>query len=150
MSAAAAPFPRIPLFATVAVLGSALVICAAARFTGYAAPPAPPPVMATTELTFSDLADGGVAVHDYATGKIVATIAARDDGFLRTTLRVLAGQRAKENLGQEKPFRLSALEGGRMELTDTATGQEVELEAFGQNQINEFLPLIEHAEGKQP
>jgi putative photosynthetic complex assembly protein len=150
MSTAAAPFPRIPLFATVAVLGAALAISAAARFTGFATPPAPPPVIATTELTFTDLADGGVAVHDYATGKTVATIAARDDGFLRTTLRVLVGQRAKENLGQEKPFMLSALAGGRIELTDTATGQTVELEAFGQNQINEFLPLIKNAELKQP
>ncbi len=45
---------------------------------------------------------------------------------------------------------LSALAGGRIELTDTATGQTVELEAFGQNQINEFLPLIKNAELKQP
>ncbi len=150
MNAAAAPFPRVPLFATIAVLGSVLVISAAARFTGFATPPAPPPVIASTELTFSDLADGGVAVHDYATGKIVATIAARNDGFLRTTLRVLVGQRIKENLGQDKPFRLDALEGGRMELTDTATGQQVELEAFGPSQINEFLPLIHDAEAKQP
>jgi putative photosynthetic complex assembly protein len=149
MSTVAAPFPRIPLYATVAVLGAALAISAAARFTGFATPPAPPPVIATTELTFTDLADGGVEVHDFSTGKIVATIAARDDGFLRTTLRVLAGQRAKEHLGQEKPFMLSALQGGRMELTDTATGQTVELEAFGQNQINEFMPLLAAAEMKQ-
>jgi putative photosynthetic complex assembly protein len=149
MSAAAAPFPRVPLFATVAVLGSVLALSAAARFTGFATPPAPAPVIASTQLTFSDLADGGVAVHDYASGKIVATIAARNDGFLRTTLRVLVGQRIKENLGQDKPFRLDALAGGRMELTDTATGQQVELEAFGQNQINEFLPLIHDAEAKQ-
>jgi putative photosynthetic complex assembly protein len=150
MSAAAAPFPRTPLFATVAVLAGVLVFSAAARFTGYATPPAPPPVIATTALTFSDLPDGGVAVHDYATGKIVSTIAARNDGFLRTTLRVLVGQRMKENLGDEKPFMLQALQGGRIQLTDTATGQTVELEAFGQNQINEFLPLIHDAEAKQP
>ena len=150
MSAAVAPFPRVPLFATIAVLGSVLVLSAAARFTGYATPPAPPPVIATTELTFSDLPDGGVAVHDFYTGKIISTIAARDDGFLRTTLRVLVGQREKENLGDEKPFMLQALQGGRIQLTDMATGQTVELEAFGQNQINEFLPLIQHAESKQP
>jgi putative photosynthetic complex assembly protein len=150
MSATIAPFPRIPLFATIAVLGSVLAISAAARFSGFANPPAPPPVIATTELTFSDTQDGGVAVHDYATGKIISTIAARDDGFLRTTLRVLVGQREKEHLGEQKPFLLQALQGGRIELTDTATGQTVELEAFGQNQINEFLPLIHDAEDKQP
>jgi putative photosynthetic complex assembly protein len=149
MSAAAAPFPRIPLFTVVAVLGCVVVLSAAARFTGFATQPAPPPVIATTELTFSDLADGGVAVHDFATGKIVATIAARNDGFLRTTLRVLAGQRAKLGIGPEKPFLLEALQGGRIELTDTATGQNVELEAFGPSQINEFLPLIAAAEAKQ-
>jgi len=149
MSAAVAPFPRIPLFTVVAVLGCVVVLSAAARFTGFATPPAPPPVIATTELTFSDLADGGVAVHDFATGKIVATIAARNDGFLRTTLRVLAGQRAKLGIGPEKPFLLEALQGGRIELTDTATGQNVELEAFGPSQINEFLPLIAAAEAKQ-
>jgi putative photosynthetic complex assembly protein len=149
MSAAAAPFPRIPLFTVVAVLGCVVVISAAARFTGFATPPAPPPVIATTELTFSDLPDGGVAVHDFSTGKIVATIAARNDGFLRTTLRVLAGQRAKLGIGPEKPFLLEALQGGRIELTDTATGQNVELEAFGPSQINEFLPLIAAAEAKQ-
>jgi putative photosynthetic complex assembly protein len=150
MSAAAAPFPRIPLFATVAVLAGVLAVSAAARFSGFATPPAPPPVIATTELTFSDLADGGVAVHDFSSGKIISTIAARDDGFLRTTLRVLVGQREKENLGNQKPFLLQALQGGRIQLTDLATGQTVELEAFGQNQINEFLPLIHDAEAKQP
>jgi putative photosynthetic complex assembly protein len=126
-----------------------VVLSAAARFSGIATPAAPPPVIATTELTFSDLPDGSVAVHDFATGKVVATIAARNDGFMRTTLRVLAGQRAKLGIGREKPFMLSALSGGRIELTDTATGQTVELEAFGPSQINEFLPLLTAAEAKQ-
>jgi hypothetical protein len=44
---------------------------------------------------------------------------------------------------------LSALSGGRIELTDTATGQTVELEAFGPSQINEFLPLLTAAGAKQ-
>jgi putative photosynthetic complex assembly protein len=145
-AAAAAPFPRIPLYTTIAVLGAVVILSAAARFSGYATPSAPPPVIAMTELTFSDLPDGGIAVHDFASGKIVAEIPARNDGFLRTTLRVLIGERMKENIGPEKPFQLAALQGGRLELTDTATGQEVELEAFGPSQINEFLPLIQAAE----
>ena len=75
-----------------------LVGAAVARLDNFAAAPAAPPTIATEALTFTDLADGGVSVRNASTGELVATIPARNDGFLRMTLRLLAARKtAAEN-----------------------------------------------------
>jgi putative photosynthetic complex assembly protein len=146
MSAHASPLPRSSFIAVVSVLGGVMLCAAAARFSGFAAPPAPPPVLASVNLSFADTTNGAVAVRDTDTGRLVSTVPARDGGFLRSTMRVLATERAAENLGQEKPFTLAALQGGRMTLTDTATGQVLELEAFGPTNEGAFAKLLNEDE----
>jgi putative photosynthetic complex assembly protein len=148
MSAAAAqaPFPRLQLAAVGIVLGSVLLGSAAARFTSFGAPAAPPPVIAAVSLSFNDLPDGGIAVREAGTDRLVSTIAPRDGGFLRSTMRVLATERGRENIGPEKPFALSELQGGRLLLTDTATGQVLDLEAFGPTNEAEFSKILFAAE----
>lgn len=148
MNASVAPFPRLPLGVTILVLSLVLTAAAVSRLTGFANSQSAPPVIASASLTFSDLSDGGVAVRDKATGKVIARIAARDDGFLRMTLRLLVAGRQRDNLGPEKPFRLDELQGGRLQLTDTATGQELELLAFGPSNTAEFASLLEAAQSE--
>lgn len=130
--------PRlIPTVAAV-VLGGTLLCAVAARLTGFAAPPPAPQPVASLSLNFADLADGGVAVRNAATHQVIATIPARDDGFLRMTLRLLAAARARRHIGEAPPFTLTEFPGGRMALADPATGQSIELEAFGPSNIAEF------------
>jgi putative photosynthetic complex assembly protein len=145
MTVLAAPSPRqfsklaprlIP--GIVAVILSGVLLCATlARLENFAGAPATPAVIAKAELTFTDLADGGVSVRN-AGGQVVATIPARDDGFLRMTLRLLAAARLRQHIGQEQPFMLTEFAGGRMLLADPATGLRVELEAFGPSNVGEF------------
>jgi putative photosynthetic complex assembly protein len=145
MTALAAPSPLlakltprlIPGFIVVALSG--VLLCASlARLENFARAPVAPPAIAKAELTFTDLADGGVAVRNARNGQDVAIIPARDDGFLRMTLRLLAAARLRQHIGQQQPFMLTQFAGGRMLLADPATGLAIELEAFGPSNVGEF------------
>ena len=70
-------------------------------------------------------------------GRARASCAARCAGFART--------RHLENLGPEAPFRLAAWSDGRLTLDDPATGQHVELLAFGPTNAGVFARLLEAA-----
>jgi putative photosynthetic complex assembly protein len=150
MSAVVAPFPRLPLFAVASILGGALLVSTAARLVGFAAAPAAGPVpLAATSLNFSDQPDGSVAVIDATTGRLIETVAPRAGGFLRSTMRVLATERAADGIGPKQPFDLAAFPGNRLVLTDTATGQRLELEAFGPSNAAEFAEILKAAEAGQ-
>lgn len=136
-AAASLPARIIPIAAGV-ILGGTLLAATVARLTGFAALPAPPPSLASLSLSFADLPDGGVAVRNVVSGAQIAAIPARDDGFLRMTLRMLYNYRLREGIGPQAPFTLTEFPGGRMALADPATGQRVELEAFGPSNVREF------------
>jgi putative photosynthetic complex assembly protein len=137
MSTLAAQHPRLIPSVAVVMLGGAMLAATVARLTGYAAQSAPPEI-AQLPLNFADLPDGGVAVQNAATGALIETIPARDDGFLRMTMRLLAGTRARENITAPAPFLLTEFTGGRMQLSDPQTGLKIELEAFGPSNIAEY------------
>lgn len=151
MTTLAAPSP--PLLArllpgVVAVALAGVLLCATlARLENYAGAPAAPPVIAKAELTFTDLANGGVLVRNAATGQAIANIPSRDDGFLRMTLRLLAAARLRQHIGQTTPFLLTEFTGGRMLLADPATGLTVELEAFGPSNVGEFTHFFASESG---
>jgi putative photosynthetic complex assembly protein len=70
------------------------------------------------------------------------------NGFVRGTLRALARGRRQADLGRDIPFRLAAWRDGRVMLQDTATGREVELNAFGDTNKDVFLRLLTAPESK--
>jgi putative photosynthetic complex assembly protein len=125
--------------AAVAVMLFAVVsLSALAHLT--APPPAPAPDTGVL-LSFSDAADGGVAVRSMPAGTLISTVPARSGGFLRMVLRLLAEARVRDNVGGQAPFRLTDEGGGRLQLSDPATGQVIELQAFGPSNIAEFQTL---------
>ncbi len=137
------PFPRLQLAAVATVLLLVLVASAAARFTGFATSNVTPSlIIATTDVTFSDMPDGSVAIRNAASGITVATVPARAGGFIRSTMRVLATERSREGFGQTQPFRLTQLHNGTFELTDLATGQTLDLVAFGPTNEAEFANIF--------
>lgn len=98
--------------------------------------------VAARDLRFEDRRDGGVDIIDARAGTAVSVIAPGEGGFVRATLRGLARERKREELGRDTPFRLTVWGDGRLTLEDPATGRFVDLGAFGQTQVETFARLI--------
>jgi putative photosynthetic complex assembly protein len=60
---------------------------------------------------------------------------------LRSTLRALARERHRENIGPQAPFVLVGRTDGRLTLLDPSTGQRIDLEAFGPSNAAVFASL---------
>jgi putative photosynthetic complex assembly protein len=132
---------RIP-FAVLALGATVVLGCGAARWSHYATPPAPEKILANVSLNFADAPDGSVLVRNAATGALIETVPPRGGGFLRSTMRVMATEREADHLGPQAPFTLTAMAGNRLALQDTATGQILELEAFGPSNAAEFAAIL--------
>jgi putative photosynthetic complex assembly protein len=148
MTSMTAPRQSPYAFAAMAAAGVLVLACGAARLSGIASPPAAAPVIATMLVNFADAPDGAVLVKDVDNGRILETVPAREGGFLRSTMRVMATERQENHIGPQPPFRLTAMTGNRLQLVDTATGQILELEAFGPSNAAEFAAILAKAETK--
>ncbi len=132
-------FPRLPLFGIGAVLALALVAAAAGPRLGGHVKPAPAALLAERTLAFADRADGAVVVRE--NNEIVAVFEG-EQGFVRGTLRSFARMRRGLDIPRTEPLRLSAWADGRITLEDTATGQRLDLEAFGHTNASTFAKLL--------
>ena len=100
------------------------------------------PAAVSRELRFSDLNDGGVAVHDATTGRLVATLAPGTNGFIRGTLRGLARERHRRSIGAARPLRLLGRSDGSLALEDPATSIRIEVGSFGPDNEVAFRRLL--------
>lgn len=134
-------FPRLPLFGIFALLGFAIVAALVGRATHAGAYMPPATQVAERDLLFYDRDDGAVLVQspDHQTVKVFQG----EQGFLRGTLRGFARTRHLAGLGPDMPFRLARWSDGRLTLDDPATGEHVELMAFGPTNSGVFAPLLE-------
>jgi putative photosynthetic complex assembly protein len=142
------PFPKGVLWAAFAMVIFSIGIAGLGRMTDFGTlrnPEAMPRV--SHELNFADRSDGAVVIRLAATGEQVIELAPGTNGFARSVLRGLARERKLESLGQATPFVLTSWSDGRMTLEDPATGREVELNAFGQTQIDTFAGIMAAAAG---
>jgi putative photosynthetic complex assembly protein len=139
-------FPRAALWGAAAAAMIAIGVAAIGRpDPTLTAPPEGVP-MAARDITFRDQADGSVLVLD-AHGKAAPIVLEPGtNAFVRATMRGLARERRLGSLGTEPPFRLAQWPNGRLTLSDTATGRQVDLVAFGPTQVEAFARLL-HAEG---
>ena len=94
------------------------------------------------QLRFEDRSDGGIAVRDAKTGAVLDTVAPGTNGFLRSTMRGLARERKRQNLGPELPFELHARADGRLTLIDPGTNRRIDLESFGPTNMAVFAQLV--------
>lgn len=142
------PFPRGALIGAAILLSLSVGLTAVARMEKLAGPQIAPEAFraaprAFIDLRFQDRPDGSVGVFDAAASREIGVLAPGQDGFVRGVMRGLARERLKRRIGPDKPFRLAELSGGRLFLTDAATGRVIDLQAFGKDNrraFERFLP----------
>lgn len=122
------------------VLLSVLVAVGLARWSGLDPRTPDAAVLWQRALHFKDLPDGDIAVLDADSGAAVARFSG-EQGFLRSTLRALARERHRENIGADAPFLLIGRTDGRLTLLDPTTQQRIDLESFGPSNAALFANL---------
>jgi len=145
------PMPRAPLLAAGALVALAIVGSTWARWTGIGRAELPTSdATAQRELRFEDRSDGGVSVIDAATGRISQVLQPGHDGFIRATLRTLARERKRRDIGAEVPFVLRTHADGRLTLEDPALNRRIDLEAFGPTNAGAFARLMDTTQESRP
>jgi putative photosynthetic complex assembly protein len=135
--------PRGVLICAGALIAFAVSSATVGKLSGLGAFNAPAAnVVQSLELRFEDQANGSVLVRDAKDGVVIYTIAPGTNGFMRATLRGLAQERKRTDVGDEAPFRLAHWDDGRMTLEDPTIGRRVALEAFGQTNAQAFAQLF--------
>ena len=134
-------FPRWVLWTVGFLLLFSLVSVGLVRITGNGPDQLAAAVLNERLLRFEDRSNGGVAVIDGSTGKLLTTMTG-EQGFLRGAIRALARERASRKLGSEQPFQLISRTDGRLTLFDPATGQRIDLESFGPTNAGVFASFL--------
>jgi putative photosynthetic complex assembly protein len=138
------PADKIPhglLMAMGALVLVSLAAVAAVRLSGVAIHSPDARAVLTRELRFEDRLDGSVAVIDARQNRELERVQG-EAGFLRGALRALARERRLRDLGPQAPFELIGRADGRLTLRDPATGERVDLEAFGPTNAAVFARLL--------
>ncbi len=137
------PFPRGALIGAAVIVGFSLALAAGVRLSGMDIAQPTGKAVTVRDLNFADRSDGGVIVTDADAGNRTVDIVKPETGyFLRATMRTLARQRHREDVGAEPPFRLTGWNDGRLTLDDPTTGRRVDLEAFGESNEIVFAKLL--------
>jgi len=99
--------------------------------------------VASRDLRFLDRADGAVVIEDIHSGQPASIIpAGQKTGFIRGVMRGLARERRSRGIGDQPPFNLTLFRDGELSLTDSATGRQIELTAFGSTNRAAFAALL--------
>lgn len=132
-----------------ALLLAVLLAVGWARWQGVSVRFADAPTVWSRDLRFVDTAEGDVLAMDASNGQTVARFSG-EQGFLRGTLRALARERQRRGLERSAPLQLLGRQDGRLTLLDPATGQRIELEAFGPTNAAVFAGLQPQAAEARP
>lgn len=135
--------PRGGLMAGAGLVLFALAAVTTARLTGVGEVHMTVPAVAESrDLNFADGPGGAVLVLDHRDGHLVETLAPGSNGFIRVVLRGLARERKLGDIGPQPPFRLTRHVNGQLTLTDTSSGKQIDLDAFGSANVGAFARLM--------
>jgi len=134
-------FPRWVLWYVASLLTFTIGAVALVRITGNGPDQLAAATITERLLRFEDRADGGVAVIDGETGRLLTTVTG-EQGFFRGALRALARDRTARKIGSQQPFKLISRTDGRLTLFDPVSGQRVDLESFGPTNAAVFVPFL--------
>jgi len=135
--------PRGILIGAALMIALTIALSGAARLTGIGTTQMPASAaVESRSLHFADQRDGSIAVTDAATGRTVAVVSPGTNGFLRGTLRGLARERKRQDIGADPAFRLVRWADGRLTLEDPTTRRVIDLAAFGPTNSGVFADLL--------
>lgn len=141
------PYPTVPLAAAVSLVVISLVATAWISFSGNSpSREVPTDVVASIDLRFEDREDGSVVVIDAENDAVLETLAPGGDGFLRSSMRLLAQSRRSDGVGADVPFSLMRTASGQLLLIDPVTGDQVDLWAFGKTNAGTFARFLARAD----
>lgn len=98
--------------------------------------------VATRQLNFIDVPNGGVSVEDVVTHQQVGGFARGEGSFVRGVIRSLVRQRQLRGVSSQAPFLLSQFPDGRLILEDPISGGRIELQAFGATNADVFRAFL--------
>lgn len=137
-------FPRSVLLAAGALLVFSIGLAGTARITNHNhVVLAPTYAVASRDLSFKDLSNGGIDISDAETGKTITTVVPTTGGFLRGIVRGLVRDHHRYDNATGYPFRLTRWADGRLSIEDSGTHERFELEAFGSTNEAVFARLLE-------
>ena len=120
-----------------------LLAVGAARLSGYQPPPpAETAVLESRAVLFKDGAGGEVDVYASDSGRLLLHLRPGEGSFLRGVVRALARERRSRDIDPAAPFLLSRHSDGGLVLTDDATGERIDLQAFGPTNAGTFARLL--------
>lgn len=139
-------FPKTILYGAGTLMLASLALAFFARATDMGTFHVPEAgALQTLRVYFEDLGPEGLDVIDANTNRTFTRVAPGEDGFIRGVVRSLSRIRRLEGLGQETPFELVRWADDRLSLSDPATGQQVQLVGFGQDNLTAFARLLAQA-----
>ena len=137
-------YPTLPLAAATSLVVISLITVGIARLVGTETTDAPNAVVvASVDLHFEDRDDGSVVVIDADSDRVLDVLEPGTNGFIRGTLRSLARARRAVDAGSEQPFTLTQIDTGRLVLSDTVSGREIDLWAFGRTNAAAFTRYLD-------
>lgn len=133
--------PRWSLIAAGCLMAGSLVLATVSRLTAqpYALPAPTAPMMA---VRFAQTPTQALIVTNAATGRQITLIAPTADAFLRTTLRTMIETRTSDGITRTAPFLLIPAARDALVLDDPATGEHIDLQAFGPSNSGQFKALM--------
>ena len=135
--------PKPALVAASGLIAITVLGAASARLSGLGRPEDPrAQAIQSVDLRFEDQPDGGVLVRRAGDGAMIYRVAPETNGFMRATVRGLARERRRSDVGDAVPFVLTAWSDGRLTLDDSTTSRRVSLEAFGETNARAFADLL--------
>jgi putative photosynthetic complex assembly protein len=139
-----ASIPRAALLGLLGLVVFSLLAVIIARTLGYkTGEPLPDSVVEQRDLRFSDGAGGIVYVWDTSDDALLISLQPGSENFIRGVLRSMARERRSRELDRETPFRIARHSDGRLTLDDLATGQRINLKAFGPTNQGAFARLLD-------
>ncbi|MEL7252591.1 MAG: photosynthetic complex assembly protein PuhC [Pseudomonadota bacterium] len=85
---------------------------------------------------------GAARVLD-ADGSVIAQYSTGEGGFVSTIDRVIRRERLRNGVSNDGVLHVRMREGERLSIFDPATQREIELEAFGRDNIAKFAALVQ-------
>jgi putative photosynthetic complex assembly protein len=123
--------------------GFALLLTLLAQTTGIgAAKTDHGQAVATFDVTMVEASNGSVALRSAKDGSVLVGFDEGRGGFFRGAIRAFALKRRQLDVAPEVPFTVTRWESGHLTLTDTGTGHQIPVDAFGPTVTSMFAPLV--------